>query len=176
MTSKAGTIRMSAGDRRTAVVKVALEEFAKGGLHGTSTESIAARVGVSQPYLFRLFANKKALFTATAELCFDRIGDAFEQAAKGLSGKDAREAMGGAYNDLLATQPTVLLMQLQLYVAAQDPEIQAVVRARWERLEELVRVLTGYDAEEVTDFFAHGMLCNVIVALGLPPERYHPRA
>ncbi|MYW00081.1 TetR/AcrR family transcriptional regulator [Streptomyces sp. SID3343] len=173
MTTKAGSSRMSASDRRTAVVKVALEEFAKGGLNGTATETIAARVGVSQPYLFRLFANKKALFIATAELCFDRIGNLFEQAAEGLSGADATGAMGDAYTGMLVAQPEVLLMQLQLYVASQDPEIRAVVRARWERLEELVRILTGLEPSEVTAFFARGMLCNVIAALELPAERYY---
>ena len=39
--------------------------FARGGLHGTSTEEIAEAAGISQPYLFRLFGTKKRLFVAT---------------------------------------------------------------------------------------------------------------
>lgn len=164
---------MSAEDRRVVVVRVALEEFAKGGLHGTSTESIAKRVGVSQPYLFRLFANKKTLFLAAGDLCFERIGTVFEAAAD-LSGVDARNAMAQAYGDLISSQPEVLLMQLQLYVASQDPDVRVRVRACWDHLDETVRILTGLGPDEVADFLSKGMLCNVIAALDLPQERYYP--
>jgi len=57
-------VRMSAEERRESVVRAAMSEFAHGGYHGTSTEAIARRVGVSQPYLFRLFPNKQAIFLA----------------------------------------------------------------------------------------------------------------
>ena len=43
-------------------------EFARKGLHGASTEDIARMAGISQPYLFRLFGTKKALYLATATL------------------------------------------------------------------------------------------------------------
>jgi len=174
MTSKTGSVRMSADDRRVLVVKIALEEFAKGGLHGTSTESIAKRVGVSQPYLFRLFVNKQTLFLAAGDLCFDRICAVFDQVSAGLSGAEARTAMAQAYTDLIAGQPEVLLMQLQLYVASQDPDIRVRVRACWERLEQLVRIRTGFGQDEIAEFLSKGMLCNVIAALDLPTERYYP--
>ena len=58
---------MSAEERRESVVRAAMAEFARGGYHGTSTETIARRVGVSQPYLFRLFPGKRAIFLAAAE-------------------------------------------------------------------------------------------------------------
>ena len=46
------------------------------GLHGASTEDIAAAAGISQPYLFRLFGTKKELFLATVERCMaETAGD-----------------------------------------------------------------------------------------------------
>jgi hypothetical protein len=36
------------------VLEAALGEFAASGLAGTSTEDVARRAGISQPYLFRL--------------------------------------------------------------------------------------------------------------------------
>src|SRR5262245_12908892 len=42
--------------RRDEVLEAALEAFAELGLHGASTEDIARRAGISQPYVFRLFA------------------------------------------------------------------------------------------------------------------------
>src|SRR5712691_7461687 len=56
--------RQTADERRDAIVAAATEEFATGGLVGASTEAIAPRVGVSQPYVFQLFGTKKELFLA----------------------------------------------------------------------------------------------------------------
>ena len=49
------------------MIEAATAEFAHGGLDGTSTDDIATRVGISQPYLFRLFRTKKELFLAVVE-------------------------------------------------------------------------------------------------------------
>ena len=43
---------MPADARRAAVLHVAVAEFARTGLHGTSTENIAAGADISHPYLF----------------------------------------------------------------------------------------------------------------------------
>src|SRR5262245_66583929 len=74
--------RMSADERRDAIVAAATEEFAVGGLVGASTEAIARRVGVSQPYVFQLFGTKKDLFIAVVRNCFARLRLSFETAAK----------------------------------------------------------------------------------------------
>jgi AcrR family transcriptional regulator len=67
------TERKSADVRREEILEAAMKEFAYGGLHGTSTEKIAARAGISQPYLFRLFGTKKELFIASSRRCFARV-------------------------------------------------------------------------------------------------------
>ena len=54
--------RMTASQRRETVLQAALVEFAARGADGASTKDIAQRAGISQPYLFRLFPTKKALF------------------------------------------------------------------------------------------------------------------
>ena len=61
--------RMTADQRREMLVEAAVAEFGHSGLHGTSTEVIAARAGISHPYLFRLFGTKKNLFLACAADC-----------------------------------------------------------------------------------------------------------
>lgn len=170
--TSAGTVRMSADERRTAVIRAAVAEFAKGGYHGTSTSSIANLVGVSQPYLFRLFDDKKALFLATVEYGFARVEQTFTDAAKDLTGHEAIHAMAHAYQDLLDADSDLLRIQLQAYVAAQDPELRPHIRRFWDSLDSLVRDITGAGAEDMTTFFARGMLCNVISAIGLPRERY----
>src|SRR5215467_12230147 len=94
------TSRMSAEERRELVLDAAMIEFGIAGYVGTSTEAIARRVGVSQPYLFRLFPSKKALFLAASERCFPQVARLFEESAKGLTGEEALLAMGAAYSGL----------------------------------------------------------------------------
>ena len=53
--------RSTGQERRVEVPAAALSEFALGGLHGTSTEAIAKRAGISHAYLFRLFGTEKQL-------------------------------------------------------------------------------------------------------------------
>ncbi|GAA0662288.1 TetR family transcriptional regulator [Kitasatospora atroaurantiaca] len=163
---------MSAEERRESVLRAAVVEFARGGYHGTSTEAIARRVGVSQPYLFRLFPGKQALFAAAADRCFDRTVQVFTEAAEGLRGEEALDAMARAYSELVADRD-VLLMQMQVYVAAasgEDAELAGRVRRRWAELWSVVRGTTGATDEEMSRFFGSGMLINTLLAIGVPAE------
>src|SRR5690242_20505696 len=58
------TRRLSAQERRADLLEAAVIEFAESGYHGTRTADIAARAGVSQPYVYALFPDKRALFLA----------------------------------------------------------------------------------------------------------------
>ncbi|MFD0070777.1 TetR/AcrR family transcriptional regulator, partial [Streptomyces sp. NPDC127574] len=110
-------VRMSAEERRESVIRAAMSEFARGGYYGTSTEAIAKRVGVSQPYLFRLFPGKKAIFLAAAERCMELARNTMEEASEGLEGEEALHSMANAYVKVIAEHPERLLMQMQMYVA-----------------------------------------------------------
>ncbi|RZS86805.1 TetR family transcriptional regulator [Motilibacter rhizosphaerae] len=157
---------MSADERRELVLRVAGTHFAEGGLDGTSTEDIARAAGISQPYLFRLFSTKRALFTASCERVFARIEAVFREAADGVTGEQALTAMGGAYVELIHDRELVLHMQ-QAFVACRDPEVRAATRAGFARLHGVVTTLSGADPETVRQFFATGMLLNVVAAMDL---------
>ncbi len=166
---------MSAEERRESVIRAATAEFARGGYYGTSTEAVAKRVGVSQPYLFRLFPGKKAIFLASVERCIEDHIRMFEKAAEGLRDEEALHAMGTAYSEVIIERPELLLMQLQMYITvgaaeqAGDHEFGEVVRAGWMRLWDTVRGLLGGDDVGTAGFMAHGMLLNSLVAMGFPP-------
>jgi AcrR family transcriptional regulator len=159
--------RIPAAERREMVLEAAVAEFATHGLAGTSTEDVARSAGISQPYLFRLFPTKKALFLALVERCFRRVEDAFTAAAGDRTGDAALAAMASAY-ELLLDDRTLLLLQMQAYAACDDPEIRAVTRAGFKRLWELTERITGLPFQRVVDFFAVGMLMNVAAAMDLP--------
>ena len=154
---------MTAEKRRETIIDAATIEFGAGGLDGTNVDSIARRVGVTQPYVFRLFGTKKALFLACVEVCFAETRDAFESAAAGLSGEEALRAMGRAYGELLKDRSR-LKLQLQSYAACDDPDVRRLVRRRYGELVELVERVTGGDTARVSAFFATGMMLNVLAA------------
>ncbi len=158
---------MSAAERRESVLEAAIAEFALHGLAGTSTEDVARRAGISQPYLFRLFPTKKALFLALTERCYQRIGDAFTAAAGDSTGDEALDAMGKEYERLLEDR-TLLLLQMHSYAACEDPDIRAATRAGYKRLWSLVERVSGLPFDRIVAFFAMGMLMNVAAAMDLP--------
>ncbi len=164
------TARLSAGERRDEIVAAAMTEFAQTGYAGTSTEAIARRSGVSQPYLFQLFGTKKDLFIAAVRHGFGRTALAFETAASTARAEDPStqhilDAMGLAYCDLLRDRE-LLLCQLQAYAACGDPEIRAAVGDEWMRLYRMVGEWSAADDQQLEVWFAMGMLMNTAAAIG----------
>ena len=158
---------MTASERRTAVLAAAITEFARSGYAGTSTDAIATRAGISQPYLFRLFGTKKDLFIATYELVSDRIIAAMTRAGTGLDGEEAVVAMSGAYSELLQ-DPELLQVQLHGFAAAPgDADIAATCRRTFEVLWHLIHERTGITDDEIREFFSMGMMMNVMSAIDL---------
>ena len=159
--------RHTADERRAEITAAAAIEFGRRGLEGATTDHIAQRAGVSQPYVVRLFGTKKALFLAVANRAFERIAAAFRESAVGDDPEARLASMGRAYMALLSDRDQ-LALQLQLYAAASDPEIRACVADRFAQLHELCGELSGADAEQLRTFMALGMLCNVAAALDIP--------
>jgi AcrR family transcriptional regulator len=192
--------RMSAEDRRLQVIQAAVAEFAIHGLDGTSTEAIADRAGISQPYIFRLWPNKKDLFLAAIGACFDLTEKVMTKAAQSLSDSEVTSracplgghpaehrhllesrisprlhAMAHAYLRLLSKRE-VLLMQMQAYAACWDQDVRKLVRDRWRGLRQLISELSGQEGPELNEFMARGMLLNVAACMHLPdrqdPDRW----
>jgi AcrR family transcriptional regulator len=161
------TTRKSAEERREDVLVAARDVFAEHGLSGASTDEIARRAGISQPYLFRLFRTKKELFIASVERCFAETRETFEQAAEGKSGEEALKAMGQAYGELIRSNPNRLRAQMQTYAACEDPDVRAVAQKGFGELVDFVGRASGVDDETVARFFAKGMLINVVASMGL---------
>src|SRR6478736_7545025 len=145
--------RMSADERREEIIVIAFRRFAVGGFNGTSTEDIARRAGISQPYLFRLFRTKRELFLASVEGCFQRTEQTFRDAVTGDTPEQRLQSMGMAYCELLADRPK-LMMQMQAYAACDDPDVRDTVRRCYEHLHREVTAMAGADAEQIRAWFS----------------------
>jgi AcrR family transcriptional regulator len=160
------TLRQTAEQRREAVLDAARIEFARHGLHGASTDAIARRAGISQPYLFRLFGTKKELFLAVNDACFAETLDLFREAASGKSGEEALRAIGDAYRGLIESDRTMLQGQLQSYAASvEDEDVRESSARGYGRLVDYVETVSGADPQTISAFFATGMLLNVLAAM-----------
>ena len=157
---------MSADERREEVLAAAVAEFAAYGLHGASTEAIAERAGISQPYIFRLFGTKKDLFIAAAERVLGRIMDTFRDAVAAEPDRPLH-AMGEAYERLLVHREEFLML-LQAFAASADDDLRKIVRRDFGRIYDLVEGASGADETEIQRFMAYGMLLMVTTALDVP--------
>jgi AcrR family transcriptional regulator len=162
----ATTTRKTAEERREEILAVALEEFGEHGLDGTSTDTIARKAGISQPYLFRLFGTKKELYLETVRRCLSETLELFQEAADELRGEEALQAIGQAYRGLLADRIR-LRGQMQAYADCDDDDVREVVRDGFGRLVEYVEHVSGAKPERIRDFFAFGMLLNVFASMDL---------
>ena len=172
--SKQARQRVPAAERRDALIAAAIEEFAEGGLHGTPVDRIARRVGVAQPYVFSLFPTKRDLFIAAVERGFQMVTELFVEAATRFQQEHAGEpyervdllgAMGDSYIELLASERTKLMFQLQAYAACNDETIRERVSAAYRGLGLRVAEITGASDDEINEFLSHGMWLNVQAAL-----------
>jgi AcrR family transcriptional regulator len=60
-------VRMSAADRREAILEAALDAFAGGGYHETSLDAVADRAGISKALIYEHFVSKRELHRALLE-------------------------------------------------------------------------------------------------------------
>ena len=156
--------------RRDALLEAALPLFAQRGIAGTPTLAVAKASGISQAYLFRLFPTKNDLAIALIDRTNETIHETMARAAEAAkqAGEPVLPAIGRAYTELLEHERDLLLLQLHAHAAsALSPEIREAMRDGFARLHALAAATSGAPADEIQRFFARGMLCNVIAALGL---------
>ena len=167
----APALRHTADERREEILTVARAAFADTGLEGTSTELIAQRVGISQPYLFRLFGTKKQLFLASVERCFSETLETFRNAAEhGDPQLPVAHRIGDAYFEMIKNR-SKLRMQMQAYTASDDPDVRAVVQRGFAALTTYVQRATGFTDDQLARFMAKGMLINVMASMDVLESR-----
>lgn len=155
-------------ERRAAILEAAIEVFAKLGYHKVTTADISAKAGISQPYVYRFFESKEALFLEVVELIYDRIAVEFSKAE--YKNDTLLTDLITSYEELMRRYPNEILLQIQTWGIAEE-NVQQLVKKSLENLKELVQQkfdAAGLgDTENLAkDFLARGILCNLAFALG----------
>jgi AcrR family transcriptional regulator len=165
------TDRLSAAERREAILDAAVEEFALSGFAGATTADIAKRAGISQPYVFRFFPTKKALMLAVIDRCMSRIIRDWENALP-EPGETRLQTLGRTYVAKLGDRRAELMVHLHAYASAEDPDVAAAMRHHLARIYRYVVHLLERDGnpspyEEAGRFVSRGFLINAAMAVGL---------
>ncbi|KHL96533.1 transcriptional regulator [Paenibacillus sp. IHB B 3415] len=175
MNKQSGTIRSKGEEtvpvnRREQILESAVVVFAEHGYYRATTAQVAEKVGISQPYIFKLFKNKEELFIAALERAFERILRTFS----GLQAP-ADQLLAEAiqvYEQLMKTHPDEIILQVQA-IGIRDEAIRQSMQAgilEVTRLMESKFSAAGFahPEVEVSTFMANGMLCNIALTLGMP--------
>ena len=146
--------RLSATERRAAILAAALRVFSEGSYAGATTAEIAREAGVSEPILYRHFSSKRALYFACLEEAWRRIRSKLEAKMEELG---PAQAWGSMRTSAMREMKTLLpsLWMQAITEAGEDPEIRRFVRGHM---------------REVHDFFA-GCLGRVQASGAIPPDR-----
>lgn len=163
--------RQSAAERREAILDAACEEIAVSGFAGATTAGIARRAGISQPYVFRFFPTKKDLSLAVVDRCVSQIVSDWDRVVP-KPGETRLEALGRSYVEALPQRRTQLLVQLQAYAAAEDPDMAEAMRHNLSRLYRYIIHQARRDGHEspyaaAAEFLSRGFLINAAMAIGL---------
>ena len=161
-------LRLTAQERRAAIVDAAMHEFAMGGFDGTAAAAIAQRAGVSQPYLFALFGTKRNLFIAAVKLGFARMRDVVLRAAReDGEGDDVLNGVRAALLPLLRER-TLLLLQLHAFAACEDLDVRAVTRAEFEETRRALAAASGAPDCLLRPVLAEQAMLTLAAAIDLP--------
>ncbi|HCS60767.1 MAG TPA: TetR family transcriptional regulator [Microbacterium sp.] len=157
--------RASAADRRAHAVEVGLSAFADHGVTTTAVQQVATQMGVSQPYVFRLFGSKKAFFLACIDELPPRITEMLLRAGTGAA--EPLEEMGAGFRTLVA-DGVISGFWLQACAAARaDEEIASKCRDVISRALQTVTDSTGVDSDVLAGFFGRGALVMMLQTLGV---------
>lgn len=167
-TTDAPIPRMKSEDRRELILQAATEVFGELGYHGATTDQIARRAGVSQPYVVRMFGTKEKLFLEVFDRAQQHVLGVF-RAVLAESDQDLRRRFGIAYVDMLR-QRGLLLSLMHGFVLGSDPVIGAEARRGFLGVYTFLREEAGFSAEDAQSFLEGGMLLNTLVGLRMSDD------
>lgn len=159
----------TAEERREAVIASAITVFARNGYLGTPIASVAEHAGISPAYVFKLFPGKVSLFVAAIDRCYEMIEQTLATGADRAGSDDPDDilaAMSDAYARLMADRDLITL-QVHAQSASDIPEIGDAVRRGLKRVTAFAQQRSGAGGQQVQQFIAFGLLCQVVTILDL---------
>jgi AcrR family transcriptional regulator len=173
--------RLSAPERKAAVVETACRVFSKSSYHGSTTAQIARETGVTEPVLYRHFSSKRELYLACLAAAWERLRALWEEALERET--DPAAALGTLGETYLQARAADRVIMVDLWIqalteAADDPEIRRGLREQVREVHDFVAgairrsqesggILPERDADaEAWIFISLGLLTTIDRRLG----------
>ncbi|GAB6902187.1 TetR/AcrR family transcriptional regulator [Kineosporia succinea] len=130
------------GETRERILAAALELFAENGVHGTSLQQIADRLGVAKASVYHQFPTKDAMVVAVVQPATDAVGALVDEAESIADRAGQLDVLLRGMVDLVVEQRTLAA------VLHGDPGVEPVLRAFTDlpgRVQRLQDLLLGAD-------------------------------
>ncbi len=132
--------RLTAGERRAAILRTATDLFARRGFSGVTTRELAGAAGISEAMLFKHFPRKEALYRAILERHIEEMERVIPVAGLAGSGDPPERyftLLAGTMLRRMDEDPT--LLRLMFFSALEDhPMAREFERARAGPLREAI--------------------------------------
>jgi TetR/AcrR family transcriptional regulator len=126
--------RMSSGDRRQQLIRIAISLFSQKGFSGTTTKEIARAAGVTEAIIFRHFPTKNDLYAAILDYkaCELRSDEWLEELGRYAAERDDE----GLFREVIARiiehhRTDKDFMRLMLYSALEDHSLTNKFKEKW---------------------------------------------
>lgn len=143
-----------------------MEAFADHGLTTAAIQQVARTIGVSQPYVFRLFGSKQAFFLACIDELEARLLRNFSLVAEDAAGEPL-EAMGAGFRSLVSDGVAGGFWLQACAAARADGTIAARCRDVISNVLRATQEHTGVSTDELATFLGRGALVAMLQALGV---------
>jgi AcrR family transcriptional regulator len=143
-------LRLSAGERREAVLDAACTFFSRSSYRGATTAEIAREAGISEPILYRHFGSKRDLYIA----CLDEAWRSFREGAEKAIAEDPERCLGAIADAYMAKKTRIRMVDLWIQAlteASDDATIAAALRTQ-------VREVHDFLADVIRDGQMRGVI------------------
>ena len=162
----------TADARRVDVLAAAMHAFARSGYWGTNTTEVARAAGISQAYLYRLFANKEDLFVAVIGEVHNILRLEIDRALEGVApGDELQTLLSPGVEGRPANRDAGMVLLHAAAASSIDP-IGAAVRQCYRDQAEYLSS-RGLSADDIRAYFAWSQYANSLAAAGIVPGMDH---
>jgi len=131
--------RLSAFERRQAVLDTACRVFSKLSYRGATTAEIAREAGISEPILYRHFGSKRDLYLA----CLDEAWRSFREGAEQAMAQDPLRCLGAVADAYMAKDKRIRVVDLWIQALTVAPEDKVIAVALRKQVREVHEFFAG---------------------------------
>jgi AcrR family transcriptional regulator len=181
--------RLTAEERRQAVLDTACRVFSRSSYRGATTAEIAREAGITEPILYRHFGSKRDLYLA----CLDEAWRSFRETAERTLAEDPVGCLGAIADAYMAKKTRIRLVDLWIQALNEASDDAVIAKAVRRQIREVHAFFAGVIAQgqelgavnadrdpvaEAWIFVAGGLLATIDHRLGglLGPDLERVRA